>query len=244
MPYPGAFPHLAALAAAGTVRADLDAILLTGIPAGVVPNFQNYTGSTKADMLRLNLAIAPATTPSNLGIIGGDLAGYPNGRRVFDDVTTIELRAIAGATYPLVASAYVPDAAAGAITPGLTSSNTDVTAGNTVHYLSVFPYLGLPHDGYHNPSTNAAAIDLEALAEVAIVPVGAPNTGSGARSSAINTGLIIAGGAALAGAVVGGGALNRHRVAVASGADGHSPWVDVTPPSTDAERERGEGQVQ
>ena len=40
--------------------------------------------------------------PSNLGILGGDLAGYPNGRRVFDDVTTIELRAIAGATYPLV----------------------------------------------------------------------------------------------------------------------------------------------
>ena len=82
-------------------RADLDAILLTGIPAGVVPGFQNFTGHDQADMLRLNMAIPPTTTkPSNLGLIGGDAAGFPNGRRVFDDVTTIELRAIAGATYP------------------------------------------------------------------------------------------------------------------------------------------------
>ena len=51
-----------------------------------------------ADMLRLNVAIPPAGTPSPLGLLGNDLAGYPNGRRVFDDVVTIELRAIAGAT--------------------------------------------------------------------------------------------------------------------------------------------------
>ena len=53
-------------------------------------------------MLRLNVAIPPSGTPNALGILGGDLAGFPNGRRVFDDVVTIELRAIAGATYPLV----------------------------------------------------------------------------------------------------------------------------------------------
>ncbi len=51
-------------------------------------------------MLRLNMGVAPTTAPSNLGIIGGDIAGFPNGRRVFDDVTTIELRAIAGAICP------------------------------------------------------------------------------------------------------------------------------------------------
>ena len=51
-------------------------------------------------MLRLNVAIPPAASPNNLGILGGDLAGFPNGRRVADDVFTIELRAIAGATYP------------------------------------------------------------------------------------------------------------------------------------------------
>jgi len=70
---------------------------------------------------------------------------------VFDDVTTIELRALAGATYSLIDKTYKPDAAAGAITPGLTSSNTDVTANNTEHYLPSFPYLGVPHAGYDVP---------------------------------------------------------------------------------------------
>ena len=71
---------------------------------------------------------------------------------MFDDVTTIELRAIAGATVPLVDKSYKPDAAAGAITPGLTSSNTDVHAKNSVNYITTFPYLGTPHSGYNNPS--------------------------------------------------------------------------------------------
>jgi hypothetical protein len=106
----------------GTARADLEAILLTGIPAGIVPGFQNYTGPVQADMLRLNTAIKPTVSkPNILGLIGGDLAGFPNGRRVFDDVVTIELRAIAGVTYPLVDPTYTPDAAAGLVTDGLTA---------------------------------------------------------------------------------------------------------------------------
>ncbi|MGH3435603.1 MAG: DUF4331 domain-containing protein [Sciscionella sp.] len=156
--YPGVFPNLDKLNKSGKPRADLEAILLTGLPAGVVPGFQNTTGTTQADLLRLNMAIPPTTSkPSNLGLIGADPAGYPNGRRVFDDVTTIELRAVAGATYALVDKSYTPDAAAGAITPGLTSSNTDVTAENTVHYLQKFPYLGTPHAGYDVPDNNDPA---------------------------------------------------------------------------------------
>jgi hypothetical protein len=139
--YPGVFPNLAALTAD---RADLVAILLTGIPKGVVPGFQNFTGNTLADMLRLNVAIPPAATPNPLGLIGGDVAGFPNGRRVFDDVVTIELRAIAGATYALVNPSYTPDGAASAITENLTPA-----AGR---YQSTFPYLGLPHDGFSTPS--------------------------------------------------------------------------------------------
>jgi hypothetical protein len=137
--YPGVFPNLANLSAA---RADLVAILLTGIPAGLIPGFQNFTGSTLADMLRLNLAIAPAPSPNELGVIGGDLAGFPNGRRVFDDVVTIELRAIAGLTYPLIDSSFSPDAATSQITDGLTGAS--VSGG----YLSTFPYLGTPQGGY------------------------------------------------------------------------------------------------
>ena len=59
--YPGVFPHLEALVKAGTARADLEAILLTGIPSGIVPGFQNYTGPVQADMLRLNTAIKPSS---------------------------------------------------------------------------------------------------------------------------------------------------------------------------------------
>ena len=147
--YPGVFPNLAAYNASGGTRADLVAILLTGIPPGIVPGFQNYTGPTPADMLRLNMAIPPTTSsPSNLGLIGGDAAGYPNGRRVFDDVVTIEIRAIAGVTLPLVDSSYTPDGAAAVVTDGLTSSATDTTANGTETYLSTFPYLGVPHGGF------------------------------------------------------------------------------------------------
>ena len=147
--YPGVFPNLAALLSsppASRPRNDLIAILQTGIPGGVVPGFPgNFTGATKADMLRLNMAITPASVDPNnpaltnrFGLLGGDISGFPNGRRVFDNVTAIELRAIAGFTYQFVAS-YTPDAAAGALTDGTT---------NDVPYLSTFPYLALPHQGY------------------------------------------------------------------------------------------------
>src|SRR5947207_10616339 len=70
--YPGVFPNLAAL---NMPRADLVAILLTGIPTGVVPGFQNYTGSTQADMLRLNVAVPPTAQPNPIGLVAGDAAG-------------------------------------------------------------------------------------------------------------------------------------------------------------------------
>ena len=95
-------------------------------------------------MLRLNVAIHPSSTPNALGVVGGDLAGFPNGRRVFDDVVSIELKAIAGATYPLVNASYTPDGAVAAV-------NGYVTPG-AGRYQSAFPYLGLPHDGFSTPS--------------------------------------------------------------------------------------------
>jgi hypothetical protein len=141
--YPGAFPHLAAYT---KNRADLHAILLTGIPSGIVPGFQNFTTTKPSDMLRLNVAIPPATDKlSPFGIVGGDLAGFPNGRRVFDDVVSIELKAFAGATIPLVEPSYVPDAAVGAVQSYITPASD--------RYQSSFPYLGTPHDGYDTPSS-------------------------------------------------------------------------------------------
>jgi hypothetical protein len=74
-------------------RTDLVQVLLTGVPG------LNSTGTTLADELRINLAIAPKTpgTENRLGVLGNDLAGYPNGRRLGDDIVDISERAVAGA---------------------------------------------------------------------------------------------------------------------------------------------------
>jgi Domain of unknown function (DUF4331) len=145
--YPGVFPNLAAYHKA---RADLHAILLTGIPSGVVPDFQNYTGAVESDMLRLNLAIPPASSPNSLGLLGGDAAGFPNGRRIGDDVVAIELRAVAGLTIPLVDPSYTADGAAGVLTDGTTDTNGGTTAR--------FPYLGDPGGGFQTvPGTTSVA---------------------------------------------------------------------------------------
>ena len=145
--YPDVFPHLAGYHKA---RADLHAILLTGIPSGVVPGFQNYTGAVESDMLRLNLAIPPSSSPNNLGLVAGDPAGFPNGRRVDDDVVTVELRAVAGLTIPLVDPSYTADGAASVIDDG----TSDTNGGTTL----TFPYLGDPGGGYQTqPGTSAVS---------------------------------------------------------------------------------------
>ena len=144
--YPGVFPNLAGYT---KDRADLAAILLTGIPSGVVPGFQNYTGPVQADLLRLNLAVPPSSEPNPIGLIAGDAAGFPNGRRLADDIVAIELRAVAGATIPLVDPSYTPDGAAGALTDGTTNTNSPL--------LDSFPYVGTPAGGYQStPGTGVA----------------------------------------------------------------------------------------
>jgi hypothetical protein len=153
--YPGVFPHLAAY---NKKRADLAAILMTGIPPGVVPGFQNFSGRHPVDQLRLNVAVPPSSSPNRFGLIGGDAAGFPNGRRVFDDIVAIELRAIAGATIPLVDKSYTPDGAAAVLTQWQQPSQEGNSPGaGTVpgpdRYQSTFPYLSDPLDGFDTPSS-------------------------------------------------------------------------------------------
>jgi len=144
--YPGAFPNLDALNKANKSRDDLAAVLLTGLPSGVVNGFQNNTGHVQADMLRLNTAIPPSAKPNILGLVGGDPAGFPNGRRVYDDVVSVELRAIAGVTFALIDKNFKPDAVAGQLTDGLTPANLNIP------FMPHFPYLGIPHDGFDDPA--------------------------------------------------------------------------------------------
>ncbi|MFI7075926.1 DUF4331 domain-containing protein [Micromonospora sp. NPDC049903] len=147
--YPDVFPNLDKLNKSEKARADLVAILLTGVPEGLIDGFTNATGEVQADMLRLNTAIPPARRPNRNGVLAGDLAGFPNGRRVTDDVVTIALRAIAGLTVPLVDRKFQPDEAAAAVTPGLSAA--DVTAP----FLRNFPFLGTPYDGFNNPGVSS-----------------------------------------------------------------------------------------
>jgi len=152
--YPGAFPNLAAYQAAGNKRADIVAIFATGIPASILPSAPtNVGGKAVAEMLRLNVAVAPTTVGSKgyspLGVIGGDIGGFPNGRRPQDDVVTIALQALAGATIPLVDKTYKVDAVVPAVSDGAPSE--------TSCYTSSFPYLADPHDGYDNPLTTPLA---------------------------------------------------------------------------------------
>ena len=111
-----------------TNRDDLVAVLGTGIPK------VTYTGSHFADELRLNLAIpvTPAGKISRMGVLGGDNAGFPNGRRLGDDVIDIEEQAVAG----FLKGKKVPLG--------------DGVDGNDVAYLGHFPYVATPHSGYEN----------------------------------------------------------------------------------------------
>ena len=138
-------------------RNDLVTAFLTGVkglnqPAQVTPS----------EMLRLNTAIAPAApaAQNDLGVLGGDDAGFPNGRRPYDDVVDVTLRVAMGALcgaigdcgsqksdpnngipYTDGARAAGPDAANSHVTGAISAADT---------YLDVFPYLATPFPGSPN----------------------------------------------------------------------------------------------
>ena len=109
-----------------TGRSDLVAVLGTGIPK------VTFTGTTFADELRLNLSIPPTAHPNRMGVLAGDNAGFPNGRRLGDDVVDIEEQAVAG----FLVGKKIPLG--------------DGVNGNDVAYLSHFPYVSTPWQGYAN----------------------------------------------------------------------------------------------
>ena len=142
--------------APATSRDDLAAILLTGIDLRAVggPINLNFTGSTKADLIRLNTGIAP-TAPAGggnrLGVLAGDLAGFPNGRRLEDDVTDIELRAFA-CGYGTVVGPVVEALGECGGNANRSPNNLlgDGVDANDRPFHVGFPYAGEPHQGYEH----------------------------------------------------------------------------------------------
>lgn len=137
-------------------RNDLVRVFLTGVPGATRFPFQADPadpaagpGSAPAEYMRLNTAV-PATaqgSENRLGVIGGDLAGYPNGRRVGDDVVDITLRVAAGVLLP-------GNACAGATANCNQAPNNQLGDGVTQNdraFRTSFPYLASPVDGYTNP---------------------------------------------------------------------------------------------
>jgi hypothetical protein len=134
-----------------TPRQDLLTVFLTGIP-GVTR--QQNSATTPSEQLRLNVAVPPSTKGvcggDRLGALAGDLAGFPNGRRLEDDVTDIAIRAVAGG-YGAILGGPPPGGAGLLGLPNFSPNNTlgDGVDKDDVACLSAFPYVGTPHAGYN-----------------------------------------------------------------------------------------------
>jgi len=134
-----------------TGRTDLSLILLTGVPG------LNFTGDTQSDLLRLNTALKPGVNgacpggsasgaaPDRLAVLDADLCGFPNGRRLGDDVVDIELRAIAQGYGTFLNGAFG--------LPNKSPNNLlgDGVDANDVPLSNTFPYVASPHQGYDVP---------------------------------------------------------------------------------------------
>jgi Domain of unknown function (DUF4331) len=112
-------------------RNDLVTVFLTGIPGLNQPQ-----GVRPAEMMRLNMMTPVNTKPDRMGILANDAQGYPNGRRLGDDVIDISLQVVAGATPFTPAFNKAPNNTLG-----------DGVNQNDVPFLNAFPYLGYAHPG-------------------------------------------------------------------------------------------------
>ncbi len=106
-------------------RTDIVEGLLTGIPGKT----QIGPHPAAADTLKINLGVPPSASPNRLGVLGGDLQGFPDGRRLNDDVVDISERVVGG------------------FLKGHKLPLGDGVDRNDVPFLTTFPYVAPPHDG-------------------------------------------------------------------------------------------------
>jgi len=134
-------------------RTDLEEVFLTGISGLNQP----AKGLAPAEELRLNTstAVTPYASQNDLGVLGGDTSGFPNGRRPIDDVVDITLRVAMGVLLmPYDGSAKDPDPASDA---SRQLGYTDGVQANPANFLTAFPYLNTPLPGSPDLASGASA---------------------------------------------------------------------------------------
>ncbi|MFC4070479.1 DUF4331 domain-containing protein [Actinoplanes subglobosus] len=158
-----------------TPRTDLAEIFLTGIttkgdgPIKADLNSQLNNADVKAsrftpsEQLRLNLSVPVTGTPNRLGVLAGDLQGFPNGRRLTDDVVDIELQALAGAAQ----SGKPVDALAAG----------DAVDANDQAFGGEFPYVALPNGVAVNSAAKQPATAGKLSGGTSAAPAAAGSTG-------------------------------------------------------------------
>ena len=133
----------------GAGRPDLVSVFLTGIDGLNNPKTMNKNGgnATLAEELRLNLTTAPVAHPNRLGAVGGDTAGFPNGRRLSDDVVDVALQVVEGVLVPDQDPAV--KAAVKGLGDGVNADSPSRYSNDTS--LPDFPYVAEPLAGSDNP---------------------------------------------------------------------------------------------
>lgn len=133
-------------------RDDLVTVFLTG-----VPGLNQPANVTPSEMLRLNVAIPPSATENPLGVIAGDNGGFPNGRRLADDVVDVELRVAAGF---LLGEEFQQ---------GVNGQLGDGLPINDIPFRAAFPYVAVAHQGYEHSHHSPTGV-MDAVAEAAAAP--------------------------------------------------------------------------
>ncbi len=121
-----------------TPRNDLFTIFLTGV-TGI--NRPLSDTAQPSEVLRLNTSIPVSAEQDRLGVLAGDAQGFPNGRRLTDDVVDIALQAVAGAVD------VDADGAPTGVNPVAALAAGDAVDANNVEFSDTFPYLALPNSG-------------------------------------------------------------------------------------------------
>jgi hypothetical protein len=217
--------------APATPRNDLVEIFLTGIttkaggPIKADLNSQLNNADVDAskfqpsEMLRLNLSVPAAAQPNRLGVLAGDNQGFPNGRRLTDDVVDIELQALEGA------------ALTGKLVDALASG--DKVDANDNPFGTSFPYVALPNTAAVNANSGRTQAGGAATPAPGVTATPAGFATKGSTAGTVGMVAAAAGGAALltlASAFVFGWWRRRRVVPVTAGGRDFAPGRAATPP--------------